>query len=71
MKEPYAVWRFDDAPEELRRMSTNGGDEDWIVEIPPGADADTRWIEATGCCDVALCSHPTRDGWTLAIGVHA
>lgn len=71
MIEPYKVWRFHDAPEELRRMSTNGGDEDWIVEIPPGADADTRWIEAIGCCDVAFYSHPTRPGWTLAIGAHA
>lgn len=28
------VWRFEDAPEEYRRLSTNGGDEDWVILIP-------------------------------------
>lgn len=29
------VWRFDDAPEELRDLSHHGGDEDWLALIPP------------------------------------
>ncbi len=28
------VWRFEDAPEEFRRLSQNGGDEDYVVLIP-------------------------------------
>lgn len=25
------IWRFKDAPEIYRNLSTNGGDEDWVV----------------------------------------
>lgn len=31
------VWPFDDAPAELRALSENGGDEDWLVLWPPGS----------------------------------
>jgi len=34
-KRPILIWFFDDAPEEFRRMSTCGGDEDWVALIPP------------------------------------
>jgi len=34
LKIPIMVWEFDDAPEEIRKMSKNGGDEDWIAYIP-------------------------------------
>lgn len=30
------VWAWDDAPEDLRALSPHGGDEDWIVVLPPG-----------------------------------
>ncbi len=36
------VWRFDDAPECLRALSTNGGDEDWLVYM--GADVKPDWV---------------------------
>lgn len=31
------IWAFDRAPVELQMLSTNGGDEDWVFYIPPGA----------------------------------
>jgi hypothetical protein len=32
------VWAFEDAPKELRDLSINGGDEDWLALIPPTYD---------------------------------
>ncbi len=28
------LWRFEDAPAYLRKLSTHGGDEDWLAIIP-------------------------------------
>lgn len=42
------VWAFDRAPVELQMLSTNGGDEDWVFYIPPGAARDDNalyWID--------------------------
>lgn len=33
--EPITVWAFYDAPPELAALSGNGGDEDWLAEVPP------------------------------------
>ena len=30
-KNPIQVYPWDKAPEELKELSTNGGDEDWII----------------------------------------
>lgn len=32
--EAIKIWRFEEAPEELRKKSNNGGDEDWVALIP-------------------------------------
>ena len=46
------IYRFEDAPEELKMLSTNGGDEDWIVIIPPSLqDEYIQGIMAT-CSDI-------------------
>lgn len=34
-RDAIIVWRFEDAPSLYREMSNNGGDEDWVVLIPP------------------------------------
>lgn len=34
LKIPIMVWEFNDAPKEIREMSRNGGDEDWIAYTP-------------------------------------
>lgn len=45
------VWAFDRAPTPLQMLSTNGGDEDYVFYIPPGAMRDSEhgdsyyWIE--------------------------
>ena len=71
---PALVWRFSEAPEELRGLSTNGGDEDWLVEVPPGFDehGDTYWLMCLDTCrEPKEYKHPTRKGWTVVIGAHA
>ncbi len=65
------VWEFHNAPDELKALSRNGGDEDWIVVVPPGInDAYVPWIAATDTCN-----EPDRfelpDGSVVFIGCHA
>lgn len=68
------VWRFEDAPKRLRDLSTNGGDEDWLVELPPGFDTYglPDWVDVM---DALRCpqriAHPTRPGWLVVIASHA
>ncbi|RVT91395.1 hypothetical protein EOD42_22330 [Rhodovarius crocodyli] len=73
---PIQVWPFHEAPEALRELSTNGGDEDWLVLIAAG----TRWVEETpmwleegrggfGVCCVLRFSQP--DGSVVLIGCHS
>lgn len=74
MTAPILVYRFQDAPEELRRLSTNGGDEDWIAVVPPGFPLDEfgiGWIESPrfGCYRRQKIERP--DGSTVYIGCHA
>lgn len=68
------VWRFQDAPEELRALSTNGGDEDWLALIPPLlVDAWIPWMEAPsfGCRNTLSYQHPELPGYVIRIGAHA
>jgi len=68
------VWAFSQAPECLQKLSTNGGDEDWIALIPPSHLTDSKelpsWIDSSqfGCCDVQKIE---VDKWIIAIGSHA
>jgi hypothetical protein len=41
------VWRFQDAPQRLRKLSRHGGDEDWIVLVPK--HLDNRRIDPWDC----------------------
>ena len=69
------VWRFDDAPEDLRDLSQNGGDEDWLAVVPrsflEAGNAD--WMEqpALGCCTVEQHQHPSDPDFVVRIGSHA
>lgn len=66
------VWRFEDAPEAYRALSTNGGDEDWVAFVPDSYDGyRPGWLESGGpfgCYDVK--SHDVPGG-TIYIGAHA
>ena len=74
MKYPITVWRFEDAPYHLQNLSTNGGDEDWIAEVPPHLISEwVNWLESDqfGCCANLVYEHPLRPGWQVRIGCHA
>jgi len=69
------VWKYYDAPIELRSLSTNGGDEDWIALVPiEWANDYISWLEegsSFGCCDVSDYTHPNYSGYLIKIGSHA
>lgn len=71
--EPIRVWAYHSAPEALQ-ISTNGGDEDWLAEVPP--EKDYKWVEwldygTFGVCCIDELPHPTKEGWRIFIGSHA
>lgn len=67
------VWRFEDAPLELKELSHHGGDEDWLALIPPDLAQDyIGWMDCGsnfGRCDVS--EHQLPDGSLVRIGAHA
>lgn len=70
---PMKVWVFRDAPEELKKLSTNGGDEDWLVEVPPNIGSLPIWME-TYSFDAGgepqIVEHPTKPFYRVVIGSH-
>jgi hypothetical protein len=70
------VWRFQDAPADLQKLSPHGGDEDWLAVIPPGVFLDGGWVGwcdpgmlgAFGCCDIS--EHTLPNGDIVRIGAH-
>lgn len=72
---PMFVWPFYEAPACLRELSRNGGDEDWLLVIPPiHADKWVGWAEVGthsgfGCCAVNEFDLPC--GAKVRIGCHA
>ena len=46
------VWKFYDAPTELRALSLDGGDEDWLVYVPSKVEfvCMPLWIESMASC---------------------
>ena len=69
------TWRFDDAPDALRAVSSHGGDEDWLSVVPPEVWESTggwiSWLEdgPYGVCRIS--DDVTSDGWRIVIGAHA
>ena len=54
------VYRFADAPQELKNLSTSGGDEDWVAVVPldiwEKEHCYIGWLESGssfGCCNVS------------------
>lgn len=78
-KHPIMLWRFEEAPDELQKLSTNGGDEDWLAEIPPAYFKDCDYfgplpvygLYNTGHEDPEEVPHPFKEGWKVRIGSHA
>lgn len=69
------VWPWGTAPKELRDLSTNGGDEDWVALIPPTLRHDYfPWMEEGtyfGPCCVDEYEHPELPGFKVRIGSHS
>jgi hypothetical protein len=71
-KKTILIWRFEDAPEHFRKLSTHGGDEDWVAFVPDHyKDEWIGWMEEGGpfgCCSV---SEHEVEGGKVRIGAHA
>jgi hypothetical protein len=69
------IWRFEDAPTKYRKLSTNGGDEDWLVFIPNSVAENVLmygmpyWMESMGCCSTDSYTLPNGD--VVVIASHA
>ena len=72
-KPAIKIWRFEDAPKELRDQCDDGGDEDWLALIPkPLACAYIGFLDegtAFGCCCVEV--HKLKNGDEIRVGKHA
>jgi hypothetical protein len=66
------VWSFYDAPALLQDLSPHGGDEDWLLLVPPEYDREIWWAKehgSFGCCSVT--KHLLPNGWEVRIGAHS
>jgi hypothetical protein len=64
------VWRFHDAPAELKALSTNGGDEDWLALVPADYNSYIPWLENSSFGVCAIDSYD-YEGMKVFIGCHA
>lgn len=73
IKAAAIVHRFDYAPDDLQKAASQGGDEDWLVELPPTMDEYGLpfWIEALDSTrEPKRLAHPKKPGWQLIVGCH-
>lgn len=68
---PITVWEYGKAPQELQ-ISSSGGDEDWVAEIPPAfSERYLSWLEEDRFGNsVEELDHPTKKGWKIRIAGH-
>jgi len=66
------IYKFNDDPEELKKLSINGGDEDWIAIIPPSLrDEYISWFEeGTSFGYSHVEEHMLENGNKVLIGCH-
>jgi len=71
--EPIKVWPFEDAPEEYRKLSEHGGDEDWLALVPARyLTLCIPWAESGGRFGISETSeHVLPNGMLVLIGAHA
>lgn len=73
-KSKITIWRFEDAPQFLQDLSTNGGDEDWIALVPVAYDDRfyLRWLDKIDSCQTPQkIPHPYNNQYKVWIGSHA
>lgn len=74
MEKIITIYRFEDAPDELKGLSTNGGDEDWIALVPKAFvhNMYLGWLERIDTCqEPEVLDHPTLPDYEVWIGSHA
>jgi hypothetical protein len=72
--ETIRIHIFEDAPTDLQDLSFNGGDEDYIAEVPPNFTMIPSFLDEGspfGCSSVEKHHHPYKKGWIVLIGCHA
>lgn len=69
---PALVWRFQDAPKELRALSTVGGGEDWLALFPPNyaGGAEVWWSKENTAFGNCSEEHVLKGGAVVRIGSH-
>jgi len=73
MTKSIRIWPWKSAPPQFRKLSNNGGDEDWIVYIPQEhlSDVDhSLWLD-----NIDSCAEPQKiqlkNGDWIFIGSHS
>jgi hypothetical protein len=71
MEKTICLWRWDDAPAEYKALSTNGGDEDWVVFVPVSVvfNWTPNWLYNIDSCHEPQVIEVA--GGTVYIGSHA
>lgn len=78
LRQSVVVWRFRDAPAHLRALSTNGGDEDYVLLCRDGVFGATQerapsipWAEEGGRFGCFRVEEHRIDGAWVLIGCHS
>ena len=66
---PILFWPWQYAPENYKKMSRHGGDEDWVALIPKSLKDFDYWIDRLEVCDIE--KFILQNGDQLWIGAHA
>jgi hypothetical protein len=66
------VWKFHEAPERYQKLSTHGGDEDWLAYIPDRLKNEwIGWMEEGGSFGCSSVTQHEVGGGLVKIGAHA
>lgn len=68
MNDCILLWPWDDAPEEYRQLSTNGGDEDRVAFVPEKFRKSWLPVSPNEWLDI---DEYEVEGGVIRIGVHA
>lgn len=67
---PILVWKFEDAPERLQKLSPHGGNEGWLALFPPTLTQSGApdWVESRGFTAKETSTHEVEGGFFVVIG---
>ncbi|KHF40717.1 hypothetical protein [Halalkalibacter okhensis] len=71
---PITVYYFRDAPDQLKNLSNNGGDEDWIAIVPKEFHewhGEIDWINSWGFGSCHVDKYILDNGDKVFIGCHS